>query len=169
MAAPHRLCGCEQHSAPCARLLFLTSFFWVICFISIIIIPLLLIIFIILILFCNTGLLTLHVFLNKELDFWLSFFFLSQIFMLCRCHFLTWALLLPLFFSSSSSSSLLLCLLTLALCLTRFSCSRGISCSSWMLLISSWNSGQNFSNSSNTDIYGQRRIAWSTHTREKSL
>lgn len=71
-----------------------------------------------------------------------------------RYYFLTWALLRSS--SSSSSSSFLLCLLTLALCLTRFSCSRGRSCSSWTLLLSSRNSGQNFNSSLNTDIYMHR-------------
>lgn len=75
-------------------------------------------------------------------------------------YFLTWARLLA---SSSSSSSFLLCRRTRALCLTRFSCSRGRSCSSWTLLLSSWNSGQNLSNSVNTDIYTCREKA---HTHE---
>lgn len=59
---------------------------------------------------------------------------------------LTWALLL------SSSSSFLLSLLTRAVCLLRFCCSRGRSCSSWVPFLSSWNSGQNFNSRLNTDI-----------------
>ena len=85
----------------------------------------------------------------NTVSFYLSFIALYS---LRINHLLTWAFLL-----SSSSSSILLCLRTLALCLTRFSCSRGRSCSSWTLLLSSWNSGQNFSSSLNTDIYVQRQ------------
>lgn len=70
---------------------------------------------------------------------------------------LTWALLLSISSSASCSSSLLRCLLTLALCLARFSCSRGRSCSFWTRLLSSWNSGQSFRSSLNTDVCTHRR------------